>query len=82
LIRDRQERDNLIQRQLEERRALQLNIKNVRQDRNKGIDHLKTMVFSALPPEMKDRLQKQFELHRSRQTKQSLHRNNDYDLSM
>lgn len=51
LLRDRQQRDDLIQRQLEEHRALQLNIKNVRQDRHKEIDHLKTMMFSALPPE-------------------------------
>lgn len=82
LIRDRQQRDDLIQRQLEERRALQLNIRNVRQDRSQEIDHLKTMMFSALPPEMKARLQKQFELHQSGQNRQSLHRNNDYDLSM
>lgn len=82
LIRDRRQRDDLIQRQLEERRALQLNIRNARQDRNKEIEHLKTMMFSALPSEMKARLQEQFELHRSGQDKQSLHRNNDYDLSM
>ncbi|QOJ23975.1 MAG: hypothetical protein HRU78_10220 [Gammaproteobacteria bacterium] len=82
LVRDRQQRDDLIQRQLEERRALQLNIKNARQDRNKEIDHLKTMMFSALPPEMKDRLQVQFEQKFHRQNKQSLNQNNDYDLSM
>lgn len=82
LLRDRQQRDDLIQRQLEERRALQLNIKNVRNDRNKEIEHLKTMMFSALSPEMKDRLQVQFEQKSHRQNKQSLNQNNDYNVSM
>lgn len=81
LVRDRQQWDDLIQRQLEERRALQLNIKNARQDRNKEIDHLKTMMFSALPPEMKARLQEQFE-QRQLQNGLTPRRNNDYDLSM
>jgi len=82
LLRDRQQRDDLIQRQLEERRALQLNIKNARQDRNQEIDHLKTMMFSTLSPEMKSRLQEQFEQKFHRQNKHPLNQNNDYDLSM
>ncbi|MBX3617104.1 hypothetical protein [Nitrosomonas sp.] len=82
LIRDRQQRDDLIQRQLEERRALQLNIRNARQDRNQEIDHLKTVMFSALSPEMKSRLQEQFEQKSHRQNKQPLNQNNDYNLSM
>lgn len=81
LVRDRQQRDDLIQRQLEEHRALQLNIRNARQDRHKEIEHLKTMMFSALSPEMKARLQEQFE-QRQLQNGLTPRRNNDYDLSM
>lgn len=53
-----------------------------RQARHKEIKHLKTMMFSVLPPEMKARLQKQFEQQQSRQNRQSPDRNNDYDLSI
>ncbi|WP_347888521.1 relaxase [Nitrosomonas europaea] len=82
LVRDRQQRDNLIQRQLEERNALQRDIRNIQQARNTEIEHLKRMMFSALSPEMQIRLQVQFEQRQSRQNTQSPDRNNDYDLSM
>ncbi|MCC6923453.1 MAG: relaxase [Nitrosomonas sp.] len=82
LVRDRQQRDNLIQRQLEERNALQRDIRNIQQARNTEIEHLKRMMFSALSPEMQIRIQVQFEQRQSRQNTQSPDRNNDYDLSM
>lgn len=82
LVRDRLQRDNLTQRQLEERRALQRDIRNIQQARNTEIERLKRMMFSVLSPEMKARLQEQFEQRQSRQNRQSPDRNNDYDLSM
>ncbi len=82
LVRDKQQRDRLIQRQLDERQALQRNIRRVRHERNKAIEHLKTMMFSALPPEMKARLQEQFEQRQSRQNTPSYRPGQDYDLSM
>lgn len=57
------------QHRLEERGALQMNIKNVRHDRNKEIEHLKTVMFQAFSAVMKDRLHEQFELYRSEQDK-------------
>jgi len=82
LVRDRQQQDNLIQRQLEERRVLQRDIRNIQQARNTEIEHLKRMMFSILSPDMKARLQEQFEQRQSRKNRHSPDRNNDYDLSM
>ncbi|MCP5274885.1 MAG: relaxase [Burkholderiales bacterium] len=81
-VRDRQQRDDLIQRQLEERQSLQRNIGHVRHERNNEIEHLKTMIFSALPPEMKARLQEQFKQRQSRQNTPSHRPGHDFDLSM
>ncbi len=82
LVRDRGQRDSLIQRQLEERRALQRDINHVRHERNKDIEHLRTMMFSALPPEMKTRLQEQFKVRQSQQNTPSQRHGHDFDLSM
>lgn len=82
VIRDRQQRDELIQRQLQERLSLQLNINHVRKAQENEMEHLKTMMFSTLPAEMKDRLQKQFEQSQSRQSNSSPNHSNNYDLSM
>lgn len=82
VVRDRQQRDELIQRQLEERQALQVDIKDVRQVQENEIEHLKTIMFSALPADMKARLQVHFEQSQSAQSNQSPSHNNDYDLSM
>jgi relaxase-like protein len=81
-VRDRGQRDSLIQRQLEERRALGRDISHVRHERDKDIEHLKTMIFSALPPEMKVRLQEQFKERQSRQNTPSQRHVHDFDLSM
>ena len=82
VVRDRQQRDELIQRQLEERQALQVNIKHVREAQENEMEHLKTIMFSTLPAKMKDRLQQHFEQSQSRQSTQSQHHSHDYDLSM
>jgi hypothetical protein len=82
LMRDRQQQESLIQRQLDERQALQRNITYVRHERNNEIERLKTMIFSALPPEMKARLQEQFKQRQSRQNAPSQRPGHDYDLSM
>lgn len=82
LVRDRQQRDSLIQRQLEERRALQRDINHIRQTQGKEIEHLKTMMLSTLLPDRKIQLQAQFEQRQSRPNTSSPSRNHDYDLSM
>lgn len=82
LVRDRGQRDSLIQRQLEERRALGWDIAHVRHEQHEDIEHLKTMMFSALPPEMKTRLQEQFKVRQSQQKTPSQRHGHDFDLSM
>ncbi len=82
VMRDRQQRDELIQRQLQERLLLQLNINHVREAQDNEMEHLKTIMFSTLPADMKDRLQKQFEQSQSRQSNLSPSYNSGYDLSM
>lgn len=82
VVRDRQQQDELIQRQLEERRALQLNIQHVRHALENDMQHLKTIMFSVLPPDQKNRLQMQFEQSQSMQRNQFPNHNNDFDLSM
>ncbi|SER82453.1 hypothetical protein SAMN05421690_10911 [Nitrosomonas sp. Nm51] len=82
LVRDKEQRDSLIQRQLDERQALQRNITHVRHERNNEIEHLKTMIFSALPPEMEARLQEQFEQRQARKKTPSQRPGHDFDLSM
>jgi hypothetical protein len=43
---------------------------------------LKTMIFSALPPEIKARLQEQFEQRQVLRNAPSQRQNQDFDLSM
>jgi len=82
LVRDKEQQESLIERQLEERQALQRNIAHVRSEQNQEIEHLKTMIFSALPPEIKARLQEQFEQRQARRNTPSQRPGHDYDLSM
>lgn len=81
-VRDKELRENLIQRQLLERRALQRDIRHVRGRQEEEIQHLKEMLFSNLSPDQKTQLQNEFEKLSHRQNGQSPQHGNDYDLSM
>lgn len=82
VVRDRQQRDEQIQRQLEERRSLQLDINQIELEQENKKERLKSIMFSVLPADMKDRLQVQFEQSHFKQSNQSPSQSSDYDLSM
>lgn len=81
-VRDKKQRENLIQRQLLERRALQGEIKHMRGRQEEEIQHLKEMLFANLSPDRKTQLQNEFKNLSYRQNGQSPQHGNYYDLSM
>jgi MobA/VirD2-like, nuclease domain len=81
-VRDKVQRENLIQRQLQERRTLQQALKHMLGQRKEETQHLKEMLFSSLSPEKAAQLKNQFEQRQHQQNDQSPQHGNDYDLSM
>ncbi len=80
--RDKEQKEILIQSQLQERRTLQQGIKHIRGQREDDIQQLKENLLSAMSPDKNAELQSQFEKLSSLQRNNFRQHGNDFDLTM